>query len=110
MKRSDAMKKRDIFSELTEGFDALEQSRKGKITLQTSTLEVKEPVTISAEEIRSLRESLRVSRPIFANMLRMNVRTLERWEQNRGKPDQGSATLMQLIKSHPETLEWIREL
>lgn len=104
------MKKRDIFGELTEGFDALKQSREGKVTLQTSELEVKDPVTITAAEIRSLRESLKVSRPIFANMLRMSARTLERWEQERGKPDQGSATLMRLIERHPETLEWIREL
>ena len=82
------MSKRDIFGELTEGFDALKQSREGKATLQTAELEIKEPVIITAAEIRSLRESLKVSRPIFANMLRMSARTLERWEQNRGKPDQ----------------------
>ena len=28
-------KKRDIFSELTEGFDALKQQREGKLTLRT---------------------------------------------------------------------------
>ena len=104
------MAKRDIFGELTEGFDALKSEREGKITLQTSELEVKGPVAITAAEIRSLRESLKVSRPIFANMLRMNARTLERWEQDRSKPDQGSATLMKLIERHPETLEWIKEL
>lgn len=104
------MAKRDIFGELSEGFDALKSEREGKITLQTSELEVKDPVAITAAEIRSLRESLKVSRPIFANMLRMSARTLERWEQDRGKPDQGSATLMKLIERHPETLEWIREL
>ncbi|WP_290518963.1 transcriptional regulator [Alcanivorax sp.] len=102
--------KRDIFGELTEGFEALQDARQGKWTLQTTELEMKEPLVITAEEIRSLRESLKVSRPIFANMLRMSVRTLERWEQDRGKPDQGSATLMRLIQRHPETLEWIREL
>ncbi len=102
--------KRDIFGELTEGFEALQDARQGKQTLQTTELELKDPLEITAAEIRSLRESLKVSRPIFANMLRMSVRTLERWEQDRGKPDQGSATLMRLIQRHPETLDWIREL
>jgi putative transcriptional regulator len=29
-------KKRDIFAELTEGFDALKQQREGKLTLRTN--------------------------------------------------------------------------
>jgi putative transcriptional regulator len=104
------MKKRDIFGEIVEGFDALKQSREGKTTLQTTTVEMKDTLDITAIEIRSLRESMNVSRPIFANMMRMSARTLERWEQDRGKPDQGSVTLMRLIESHPETVEWLQEL
>ncbi|MFT4907346.1 MAG: putative transcriptional regulator [Oleispira sp.] len=104
------MTKRDIFGEIVEGFDALKQSREGKTTLQTATVEIKDTLSISATEIRSLRESLNVSRPIFANMLRMKSRTLEKWEQDRSKPDQGSVTLMKLIQRHPETIEWLEEL
>jgi putative transcriptional regulator len=43
-------------------------------------------------------------------MIRTNPRTLERWEQNKGKPDQGSATLLKLIEAHPETLDLIADL
>jgi hypothetical protein len=36
-----AKPKRDIFAELVEGFDALEQQREGKITLRTFNVESK---------------------------------------------------------------------
>ncbi len=104
------MNKRDIFAELTQGFEALEQSRQGKLTLKTTEMGTKEELHISAKEISSIRKKLNVSRPVFANMLRMRSRTLEGWEQGRSKPDQGAATLLRLVESHPETLTLIAEL
>jgi len=73
-------------------------------------VEQKPRPTITAAEIVNLRESLHVSRPVFADMLRTSPRTIERWEQGKGKPDQGSVTLLKLIESHPETLELIAGL
>ncbi len=104
------MNKRDIFAELTQGFEALEQSRQGKLTLKTAEIKAKKELHISAKEISSIRKQLNVSRPVFANMLRMNSRTLEGWEQGRSKPDQGAAILLRLVESHPETLALISEL
>jgi putative transcriptional regulator len=93
-----------------QGIDDLKGSRKGKLTLRTITLKEKPRPRISAAEIVSLREKLHVSRPVFAAMIRTSPRTLERWEQNKGKPDQGSATLLKLIEAHPETLDMIAKL
>ena len=104
------MKERNIFTGLMRGIDDLKGSRNGKITLRTITLEDKPPPRISAAEIMSLRRELHVSRPVFAAMIRTSPRTLERWEQNKGKPDQGSATLLRLIEAHPETLDMIANL
>lgn len=95
---------------MTQGFEALEQSRQGKLTLKTTEMEANEELHISAKEIPSIRRQLNVSRPVFANMLRMNSRTLEGWEQGRSKPDQGAATLLRLVQSHPETLMLISKL
>ncbi len=104
------MTKRDMFAELMRGIDDLKGSRKGKVTLRSITLEEKPRPKISAAEIVSLRENFHVSRPVFAAMIRTSPRTLERWEQNKGKPDQGSATLLKLIETHPETLDLIAGL
>ena len=45
--------RRDIFGELTEGFEALQDAREGKQTLQTTEMELKDPLEITAAEIRS---------------------------------------------------------
>lgn len=104
------MRKRDLFAEVMQGVDDLEQERKGKRTLRTEKVAQKPRLHITAEEIVQLRDRLHVSRPIFAQMLRTSARTLERWEQGKGKPDQGSVTLLKLVQAHPETLQMIAEL
>lgn len=104
------MTERNLFAELMQGVEDLEQSRTGKRTLRTEQIEKKPSLRISPEEIVRLRERLHVSRPIFAAMLRTSPRTLERWEQGKGRPDKGSTTLLKLVEAHPETLEMIADL
>ena len=61
------MTKRNLFAEMTEGFDALAAARKGKKTLRTTEVELKPVVEISAEELRAIRKKLNLSRPVFAS-------------------------------------------
>ena len=44
------MTKRNLFAELTEGFDALAAARKEKKTLRTTELEIRHAVEASAQE------------------------------------------------------------
>jgi hypothetical protein len=44
------MTKRNLFAEITKGFDALADARKGKKTLRTSEVEIKPAVEVSAQE------------------------------------------------------------
>ena len=46
------MKKRDVFAEIVEGFDALKAQRKGKATLRTHTVNMPEPADVTATEVR----------------------------------------------------------
>ncbi|MCE6982595.1 transcriptional regulator, partial [Pseudomonas frederiksbergensis] len=43
--------KRDVFSELSEGFDALAQARQGKLTLRSHKVQLAELMAVSAEEL-----------------------------------------------------------
>lgn len=99
------MKKRNLFAELSEGFDALTAERGGKITLRTHEVELQEPDHVSAEELRALREHLQLSRAVFARYLRINPRTLENWEQGRAKPNAQAAVLIRLVEKYPDTVE-----
>jgi putative transcriptional regulator len=99
------MKKRNIFGELMEGVAAMKRSRKGKITLRTHKVEAAPLPDVNSEMIRNTRKRLRCSRAVFARKLRINVRTLEKWEQGRAKPNPQAAALVLLVRRFPDTLE-----
>ena len=99
------MKKRNLFAELAEGFEALEEERAGKRTLRTHEVENMPIAAITAGELVALRERLRLSRPVFARYLRTNPRTLENWEQGRARPNAQAALLIKLVERYPDTVE-----
>ncbi|SAL79059.1 XRE family transcriptional regulator [Caballeronia choica] len=104
------MKKRNLFDELNAGFDELADARAGKTTLRTSTVEVADPVEVTPEELRAVRERLHVSQAVMAARLRMKSRTYQNWEQGRAKPSTHAAILIKLMEKHPETLEHLASL
>lgn len=104
------MMKRDVFSELIEGFDALAAEREGKITLRSHKVQLEELRDVTADELVRIREQLKMSRPVFAMYLRTNPRTLENWEQGRAKPNAQATTLIRLVQKYPETVEHLATL
>ena len=97
--------KRDIFSELVEGFDALANERQGKVTLRTHQVQQNKLAPLTAEEVIAVRQQLNLSRAVFAMYLRTNTRTLENWEQGRARPNAQAATLIRLVSKFPDTVE-----
>jgi len=97
--------RRDLFGELSEGMAALAEARHGKRTLRTHVLQYKPAPNVTPKELIHLRESLSLSRALFAVYLRTNVRTLENWEQGRAKPNAQAALLINLVKRYPDTIE-----
>jgi putative transcriptional regulator len=103
-------KKRDLFADLTEGFDALAEQRAGKRTLRTHVVKAKPAPRITARELSKLREDLNLSRGLFAGYLRTNVRTLENWEQGRAKPNAQAALLIRMVQRFPDTVGRLAEI
>lgn len=97
--------RRNLFDEVSEGIVALAETRQGKRTLRTHAIEYKPAPKITPKELVRLRESLKLSRALFAVYLRTNVRTLENWEQGRAKPNAQAALLINLVKQYPDTIE-----
>ena len=84
--------------------------REGKITLRTFQAEPLALPEVDAALIRETRAQLNVSRRVFARQLRVNERTLEKWEQGRAKPNKQAATLILLTRQFPDTLERLAQL
>src|SRR6201984_2449766 len=99
------MAKRKIFQDLIEGVDAMEKHREGKLTLRSYKEEVTPLPAVDSEFICETRKRMRCSRAVFARKLRINERTLEKWEQGRAKPNPQAAALVLLLRRYPDTLE-----
>jgi putative transcriptional regulator len=99
------MTKRNLFAEITEGFEALKEQRQGKRTLRTTGLQNLPDVTVSAEEVRAVRESLHLSQPVFAHCLRTKTQTLRNWEQGRAKPNAQASLLIKMLVQFPDTVQ-----
>jgi putative transcriptional regulator len=104
------MAKRDIFDELMEGVNAMKKHREGKLTLRSYKVDVAPLPTVDSKLIRDTRKRLRCSRAVFARKLRINERTLEKWEQGRAKPNPQAAALVLLVRRYPDTLARLDEV
>jgi putative transcriptional regulator len=65
-------------------------------------------VTSLKVEIQEMR--MRCSLAVFARKLRINERTLEKWEQGRAKPNPQAAALVLLVRRYPDTLERLEKV
>jgi len=104
------MAKRDIFGELMEGVAAMKAQRAGKITLRSFKVESTPLPKVDSRLIRDTRKKLHCSRAVFARRLRINERTLEKWEQGRAKPNPQAAALVLLVRRYPDTLARLDEV
>lgn len=109
MKKKNATK-RNLFAELMEGVDAMKTRREGKVTLRTHTVTAPEvEASPGAEFFVAAREKFNVSRAVWANMLRVSPRTVEKWEQG-GQVSPLAATFVELVTQYPDTIERLQTL
>ena len=102
--------KRNLFAELMEGVGAMKAHRENKMTLRTHKVpaaEIKE--SPGAEFLVAAREKFNVSRSVWANMLRVSPRTVEKWEQG-GQVSPLAATFVELVTRYPDTIERLQTL
>jgi len=104
------MIRRDIYGELMEGVAAMKSQREGKLTLRNFKVEPAALPKVDAKLVRDTRRRLRCSRAVFARQLRINLRTLEKWEQGRAKLNPQAAALVLLVRKYPDTLERLEQV
>lgn len=105
-----AASKRNIMGELMEGVAAMKDYRQGKITLRSYKIEAAPLPKVDSKLILDTRKKLRFSRVVFARKLRINERTLEKWEQGRAKPNPQAAALVLLVRRYPDMLARLDEV
>ena len=104
------MSKRNILGDLMEGVAAMKSRREGKLTLRSFKVEPIPLPKVDSKLIRDTRKRLHCSRAVFARKLRINERTLEKWEQGRARPNPQAAALVLLVRKYPDTPERLEQV
>ena len=104
------MPKRDLFEELKQSLEDVQDFEREKITLKTTTLELKERKILDAKEIRAIRDKYNMSRAVFANFMHISSRTLEKWEQGTSRPNEQATTLLALTDKYPDMFERLQKI
>jgi len=104
------VKKRNIFNELSEAVEDIKRHKAGKITLRQYEVKETAKLEVSADVIKDTREKLHLSRTVFAHELHISPRTLEKWEQGRGTPNDQAAALILLVRKYPDTIQRLKTL
>lgn len=89
------MKKKTLFKVLYDGLQEVKQIERGR----------KKPSRVfvySAVNVKKVREKLNLSQAQFAALLRISIKTLQNWEQDRTRPDGPAVTLLAVADLHPE--------
>jgi len=86
------------------GVSEMRQHPEGKLTLRSYKVEVSPLAQGGFQNHPRHSQKLRCSRAVFARKLRINERTLEKWEQGRAKPNPQAAALVLLVRRFPDTL------
>ena len=69
-----------------------------------SGLGVAESGRFQGARVARLRERLRVSQPVFAQVLNVSAETVKKWEQGTRVPDGAAVRLLEIAEEHPEWL------
>ena len=85
------MTERNIAVEVLDGLREIREFRTGSRTLRTVRVEPRPLPDLAPDAIRNIRHRLDVSRAVFAHMIHVPVRTVERWEQGRSRPPHSAA-------------------
>ena len=59
-------------------------------------------VVLTPEEIRAIRDGVKMSQAVFARTFQLSVETVKGWEQGKRKPDTAAANYLRMIRADPD--------
>lgn len=83
-------------------FDELKQSMKEAVEIARGESPPSRNFIVEVPDVKSIREQTGLSQAEFARLLRVNVKTLQNWEQHRRTPTGAAAALLTVFEREPE--------
>ncbi|MGX2956038.1 helix-turn-helix domain-containing protein [Ursidibacter sp. B-7004-1] len=100
-----------LYDDLLEGLNEMRKHLKGEtVVARVETLSRSEQLVKTGEEVRSIRNNLKLSQSELANKLKMSVKTLQNWEQGRSIPNPHSLMLLRMAEQQPKLFEAVANL
>src|SRR4051812_46599322 len=94
--------RKPLFERLKTGLEEGIMHARGEITLKTYTLEMPDPPPeVRADELTRFRLESGMSQAVFARVLNVSAKTVQRWEQGARRPSQAALRLIQLFRQDP---------
>ena len=84
--------------------DALFPKKKSVITKRNKYLVPVEPESMSATEIKKLRDKLSLSVSVFASVMNVSPKTVEAWEAGTNEIGGSALRLLDMIKKNPDII------
>ena len=100
--------KKELFAELMESMGEAHQHARGKRELRTTELP-NAPASISAGEIRRMRDALNSSQAVFARFLNVSTQLVQAWEANRRRPYGAALRLLDVGLRYPDIVFTLAE-
>ncbi|RZI43719.1 helix-turn-helix domain-containing protein [Herbaspirillum sp. HC18] len=83
-------------------FEDLLQSLKEAKDISKGRAKPSRCVVLQAPDVKTVREQTGLSQSEFARLMRVSIKTLQNWEQNRRQPTGPAAALLKIVSSAPE--------
>ncbi len=65
-----------------------------------------DPVIITANEIQTIRKTLKLSQSVFAKLLNVSLSSVRQWEQGIRTPSGSTMVLLELLQREPKLLNY----
>lgn len=85
------------FEKLLKGVREMKRHAAGKAVRGARITKLDEP------DIRAIRRAANISQTQFAELIGVNVRTLQNWEQRRTRPSGPARVLLKIVASNPKS-------
>jgi putative transcriptional regulator len=85
------------FDQLVKGVREMKRHMAGKPVRGARETQLDEP------DVRAIREAAKISQSQFAELIGVNLRTLQNWEQRRTKPTGPARALLKIVASSPKS-------
>ena len=86
---------KQLFSDLVQSLKEASAIRKGKRSASRR-------VTLMTPHVRDVRQQTGLTQAEFARVMRVSVKTLQNWEQDRRSPTGPASALIKIVSAAPE--------